>query len=224
MCSWFIALVLYDSWFGWISLIPIAIFNHIRLKKKQQENAVIRFKKEYQEMLSSLSSSLRAGHSIENSFKEVEDNLRLLYVDSSVIAEEIHYLNQNIAMHIPVEEAFYRFACLHPLEEVSSLSEILRFSKRTGGNYIGNISQTAEKIHQSLELSQEIDAMTAEKQIELKIMAVMPLVLLGYIKFSSPEFLVSMYHNPGGVLIMSACIIGYLISLTIGEKIIHISI
>ena len=107
---------------------------------------------------------------------------------------------------------------------MTNFAFVFGFGKRLGGEYVKNIRRTIEKIEESIEVKQEIATSIAEKRMELKVMSVMPIAIIAYIKISSPDFINAMYHTPMGIAIMTACIAVYALALYIGQRIVDIAV
>ncbi len=220
----FIAWTFYDSAYALILFPAIACFNHIRYQKgNEQKNRSI-FLKEYKELLISISGSLQSGYSVENAFREAEVSLGLLFGKDSRIVPPLKEINGKVAMRQPIESAFYEFADEYPIEEVTNFAMIFGFGKRLGGDYIKNVRRTVEKIEESIEVKQEIATSVAEKRMELKVMSVMPIAIISYIKISSGDFIAAMYHSVAGIAVMTGCIVCYGIAIYIGQKIVDIEV
>lgn len=219
-----ISYVMLRSPIGLLFFFPIVYFHMRYAKKRQAEEKLSEFEQKYRELLSSLSGALRAGHSLENAFKDSENNMVLLYGKEDSFVKELSMMNRSIDMRVPVEKVFADFAKRHPYEEVVMISDIICFAKRMGGNYIENISRTLEKINDSLSLKEEIKSMTSEKRLELKLMLIMPPGIITYIALSSPEFMQSIYGNVLGFGIVILCMGLYIIAIILGERIIHIEV
>ena len=58
----------------------------------------------------------------------------------------------------------------------------------------------------------------------MKIMAVMPILMIAYVKLTSADLLLSLYHSPMGICLMSACLLVYLAMIYVGKRIITIVI
>lgn len=219
-----ISYFLIRSYFGLVFFIPILIFHLKLFHKKELEEKNNEFDVRFKEMLSALSSALRAGHSLENAFKDAENNLSLLYGKSDTFVRELSMMNRKVDMHIPIEEVFNEFSRRHPFEEVVMMSDILGFAKRLGGNYIENIQRTLEKINESLSLKEEIKAMTSEKRLELKMMLIMPPGIVTYIALTSPEFLSAIYGTILGFGVVMVCVSLFILAMVLGERIIRIEV
>ena len=55
-------------------------------------------------------------------------------------------------------------------------------------------------------------------------MAVMPIPMIAYVKLTSADLLLSLYHSPMGICLMSACLLVYLAMIYVGKRIITIVI
>ena len=97
-------------------------------------------------------------------------------------------------------------------------------ARRSGGNMIGIIRNTAGQIRDKLEVRAEIETMLAARKYEFKVMAVIPFVMIAYMKFSFPEFMTILYGNPTGIGVMTACLAIYFGAYLLGEKIVNIEV
>ncbi len=179
------------------------------------------FRKEYRELLNSLSSSVSGGASIENAFLMAEKELKEIFGDESCIVPSVHKVNMAVRLRTPVEKAFFEFADEEPYREVREFANVFSFAKRLGGGYTEDIKRSAAEIGERLELVDEIEAMTSEKRFELKIMSVMPALILLYIGIVSPDFTAPLYGEIKGIGLMTAMLIVYVFAILFGRKIIR---
>ncbi len=179
---------------------------------------------EFKEYMMLIVQGLQTGYSLERAVKQSEKELNRLYPEDSVLAEHVHILNQRLSMNVQLEKAFMSFANSIDLEEAISLAEIISFAKRSGGDYGKNIRETALKIEENLAVKQEIETITTEKRLELKVMCVMPMGILAYITITSKSFIAPLYGNILGIVIMSICLIAYGFLVMLGKKIIDIKV
>ena len=179
---------------------------------------------ELKEMLLLLASYMQVGESIENALLETEREMKKLYVSGCYIGMPLHQMNSKIAVSIPVEKAFAEFSAEIDIEEAYEFSDILFYAKRLGGNYLHILQKTAMKLEEKLEVLQEIETMVAEKQLEMKVMVILPIVILTYIKVTSYDFIEGLYHCPMGIIVMSICLAVYLFMMALGYKILNISV
>lgn len=222
--TFLIAWLFYDSIIGLIVFPLVFILNGRRFSEEKKKQRDSRVQDEYKEMLISVSGALQTGYSIENSFKEAENDLLMLYGEKSILYPKIRQMNGKVRMHIPVEQAFYEMAVDIDSDDMIGFAEVFRFAKRLGGDYIANVRNSAARIREKVELSQEIDTMTAEKRFELKIMTVMPMGVFAYMRLSAPEFMTGAYHSFTGIAVMTTALVIYVGAIFLGRRIIDIKV
>ena len=86
------------------------------------------------------------------------------------------------------------------------------------------IGRTSETIAGKTEVSREIATLIAGKKMEQRIMTIVPLGIILFLKLSSPSFLAPLYHNPLGVIIMTVCLAVYLVAVKLSGKIMRIEV
>ena len=219
-----IAFLFYKSFLGlFVAAGVIPFWLKLRADEKAKKHRADMLM-EFKEYMMLIVASLQTGYSLEKALRQSESELKRLYPEESVLLPFVHVMNQRIGMNVQLEKAFFEFAKEVDLEEAISLAEIISFAKRSGGNYGKNIRDTAYKIEENLSVKQEIETITTEKRLELKVMCVMPLAILAYITITSSSFIAPLYGNALGILIMTACLIAYGLLIMLGRRIIEINI
>lgn len=181
-------------------------------------------KREFLDGMQMTASSLQAGYSIENAFGEALKELRKIYGAESFIMQEFRFLAAQIDMNRNIEELLLDMGRRSGVEDIRSFAEIVETAKRTGGNLLGVIQNTVSCMRQRQETYEEIETCLAGKIMEQNVMNVVPVLILGYVRLTSPEFLRSMYGNITGIAVMSLCLIVYLAAVLWGKSMIQIEV
>ncbi len=219
-----IAYLFYKSVWGILVLFVVMPYWINECRNDYKEKAFAQMKMEFKEYMLMVSNSLQAGYSLERALANSEKDLMKLYEKDSVLLKPVHEMNQKVAMNIQVEKVFLQMAEKTGLEEAETLADILSFSKRAGGDYGRHIKGAAIKIEEKLAVEQEIDTLTAEKRLELKIMCAMPLFILLYISLTSSGFLDALYLSVVGRIFMTICLLLYGVIVMLGKRIVKISV
>ncbi len=209
----FVAIIIYPV----ILFCCVYYFYEVNSEKRREKVLT-----EFREMLRIICSELRSGHSLENAVMILDREIINVSGEKAVILPGIKVMKKKLDLQKPVEQAITDFSNVYDYEEIRNFAYTISYAKRLGGNYIKNISNTAEKIEKRLEMKQDIRTQLAEKQFEMKIMGVMPLLILLYIGFTSYEFIEPLYHNFMGVMIMTGSLILYALCLYIAKRIVTI--
>jgi tight adherence protein B len=163
---------------------------------------------QFKQALSSLSSALGAGKSVENAFQETLIDLRLLYPDPrALIVKELETINRRIENGETIEMALKDLSQRSQIDDIQQFTEVFATCKRTGGNLVHVIRRTASIIQEKLDIQQEISVMMAQKRFESRVLAFAPVIVIAVLSFSSPDYMEPMYKGITGYLIMTAALL-----------------
>lgn len=193
-----------------------------KLLEKRKETLELQFK----EAIASLSSSLAAGRSIENGFREVAGDLKLLYPDLNThIIREFDIINRRVENGESIERAIDDFARRSDIEDILNFSDVFITCKRTGGDLVEVIRRTSDIISEKMEIKQEIAIMVAQKRFESKILSLIPLGMILLLKVTAADYMAPLYQWKNlGPLVMTGCLglLGF--SYWMGQKIMNIEV
>lgn len=219
-----IMLLFYRSFWA-VIFFPLVCFVMLRqAQKTSQETARKKLQEEFLHGIGVLNSSLQAGFSMENAWKEVEKEIKLLYGDTAEFYLKLKEMNQRVAHNMPIEKLFLEFAYTSRMADIIQFAELLEFGKRSGSNWKKIIDVTVSQITEQREAKQEIEVMVAEKRMEQQIMNVMPLGLLAFLQFSAWDYMAVLYHNWFGVICMTIFLLGYVAAYGLSQKILKVEL
>lgn len=220
-----VSLLFYDSLLAfWLCLLP---FVYIYLKKKRQilcERRKQLLGEQFREVILAVSSHIQAGLSVENAFYEANRDIRMLYGEDSLMAQELAWLLRRINNNESLEQVLLELGKRSGVEDIREFAEIFAIAKRGGGEIRGMIAKTAINIGDKMEVRREMETIMSEKKLEQRIMQCMPFALIGYLTFTSPGLLDSLYHNLVGILLMTGCLGVYVLAYYLSDKILDIDI
>ncbi len=219
-----ISYLFYGTVLGAILLSPYLI----RYMKSWEKQAIRKKKQEFQlqfkEAIGSMSAALNVGYSVENAMREAWNDLRLLYKKDAVIVREFRYMVRQQEMNLTVESILKGFAARTSDEEVRVFADVFSMAKRSGGDMIQIIRNAIGHIGEKIDVKREIDTMITAKKLEFKIMSVVPMAMICYVKISFPEFVDVLYGNLFGVIVMTVCLVIYAIAYEFGKKMTEIEV
>ncbi|OEF99076.1 pilus assembly protein TadB [Vulcanibacillus modesticaldus] len=192
-----------------------------KLSEKRKQELVLQFK----QALYSLSSALVAGKSVENAFKEVVKDLRMLYPDpNTYIIREFEIINQRVQNGQAIEKAVGDFSNRADIEDITNFADVFITTKRTGGNLVEVIRRTSNIIGDKLEIQQQISILIAQKKLEAQILSIAPFLIVGLISYSSPDYMAPLYQLGLGIVIMTISLILLAFSYWLSNKIMNIKV
>ena len=176
---------------------------------------------EFKESLYSFSALLRAGESMETAFQTTVSEMdREQY---PCLYEPWQRMAACIQLHQRLEDLLTEFAEETEIDEIMSLAQIIRISKRTKGDLVHDIDQTAELLKQKIEMQQELEVLLAKKKAEQSIMNLMPLIVIGMLTMLAPDYVEPLYTTLTGRMVMTVCALMIICSLALSRKFSDIS-
>lgn len=222
LLSAIIAWLLYRSRVGMLSfffLFPVLIRRRKRSKTECKKQQLLL---EFKDAMQSISAALLAGYSVENAWREGEKEMQRLHGADACMVKELRQMNAAVRMNRPLEQELAAFAERSGCEDIESFAEVFLFAKRSGGDFGKIIRTTVSRISGKIEVEREIATVISGKKMEQRVMNVVPAFLLGYLNFTSEEFLAPLYGNTFGVIVMTAAFLVYLAAVRLSEKIMNI--
>jgi tight adherence protein B len=193
-----------------------------QLIEKRKQDLSIQFK----QALFSLSTALAAGKSVENAFRDVTQDLKLLYPDpATYILRELELISIKIENGETLERALSDFNQRAKIEDITNFSDVLSTCKRSGGDLVDVIRKTSTIIGDKLEIQEEIAVMISQKKFEAKILSFAPLVIVALLSFSSPDYMAPLYDfSQGGPVIMTISLLLLAFSYWITKRVMDIKV
>lgn len=219
-----VAWLFYRSAWGMLSMVVVFPFILVSYRGKAVKKQQLRLRGQFKECIRVITASLYSGYSVENAFWEAEKELVQLLGARADMCQELHLINQQIRLNIPVETLLRNLADRSGVEEIAGFGQVFGYAKRSGGDFVRILKDTTRRISEKAGLEQELQIMVASRQLEQKIMNVIPLGILLFVELSSPGFLDMMYVGILGRTVMSICLAVYGAAYLISEKIADIKI
>lgn len=219
-----IGYIFYEKWWVVLLISMFSLLAPIWQRKKLLNKRKYILNLQFKEAIQSLSSLLAAGRSAESAFKEVSNDLKLLYPDpNTYILREFDIINRRVENGDTLERAIEDFAQRSDVEDIQNFSDVFITCKRTGGSLVEVIQRTATIIGDKLEIQQEIKVQISQKKFESQILNVMPVVMILLLKATSGDYLEPLYDwSSAGPVVMTVCLILLAGALLLGQKIMNV--
>nr|WP_234414450.1 type II secretion system F family protein [Paenibacillus sp. CAA11] len=178
----------------------------------------------FKQALYSLSSSLAAGRSVENGFREAIQDLRMLYPDgNNDMIRELSIIVTRLEYGQPIEEALMDFSRRASNEDINNFADVFVTCKRTGGDLVEVVRRTSNVIGEKLEVSQEIAVLIAQKRLESKLLLGAPIFFLIFMNLTSPDYMKPLYSG-GGLIISGVALLLFGLCMLLISKIMDIRV
>ena len=219
-----VSYLFFCSWIAFVILLPGMFLFLAEQRNSLQKKRAREMTRQFLDGIQMIAASLQAGYSAENSLREALRELRKMYEPDAFIVREFRFMDAQIEMNRNMEELFLDFGKRSAIEDIQSFADVFLTAKRSGGDLLAIIKNTACCIRQKQETMQEIETCLSGKMMEQNIMSLIPILILAYIKLSSPEFLAAMYGNVTGTVVMGICFAVYVAAYFWGRSIVQIEV
>ena len=190
-----------------------------KMLRKQQE-----FRFQFKEMIQSMAAALSVGYSVENALKEAAKDLQSIYKEDEMILRELSFMLRQMQMNVTAEQIFQELAGRVRDEDVETFVTVFVMAKRSGGDTLEIIRNAARRIGEKIDVEREIVTIMSAKKLEFRIMTMIPFGMIMYLRISFPEFFQVLYGNLLGGIVMSVCLLIYLIAYIIGKRMVEIEV
>ncbi len=175
------------------------------MKKRRTE----KFNQQLEGALGSISSSLKAGFSINQAFDEIANT------NKAPISVEFRMLMQEIRLGVSMEDALDNMTRRINSVDFELVSTAVITARQTGGELTGTLERLAELIRERLRINNKLKAMTAMGRLQALMIGSMPFLLLWGMYYVSPGMVGGFFSTPVGyaalVVVIVLDIAGFLV-------------
>lgn len=190
------------------------------LAKKRREQLALEFK----EFILSFCAALKTGYSVENAVVEAGKDLAYMYGEGADMVNECNKMAVQLKNNKMPEELFSDFAQRSGQDEIKDFAAVFVIAKRSGGNMVAIIRNTANIISEKIEVNREIRLLYAAKKMEQSVMNVVPVAIIGYVRLTTPGYFDKIYHTLFGTIVMTVCLAVYGFAFFLSQKIMDIEV
>ncbi len=214
-----VAYFFFNSIWGIIPGALIGVMTYRKIAGSWKEKERIKLLSDFGTLIETVAAALSSGMSLENAFIGAGKDLSSVYGKNEVIMKELTVIEKKLRMGLSLHGALYEFADKYDQEEIRDFAGVILSVRKTGGNVIKIIKKTSETITSRIELIEEMNVMVASKRLEQRIMTCMPFMIVVYLRISNPKYMLPLYGNIGGVIVMCAALAGVFLADYIGGKV-----
>ncbi len=202
--------------------VAVRLFIPVRTRqlctRRQKE-----LRNQFADMLEALATSLSAGKNVNDSFQGIYGDMKIQYGKNAYIVYEIQVILAGVNNNIPIEDLLMHFGRRSGVKDIENFAQVFSTAFRKGGNLKDIIQNTHEIIHDKMSIEMDIESVVASNKMEQNIMIVLPILLVGFIKMTSPEF-ASNFASGSGIAATTIAIGCFVAAYFIGQKILDIKL
>jgi tight adherence protein B len=113
-------------------------------------------------------------------------------------------IQRNVQLGVSLADATSDFAELYEKDELRLFALGLKVNHRYGGNASELLENLIKIIREREQASRQLKAMTGETRITAVVLALLPVTVAGYFLLSNPTYLLSMWHDSSGQMMLAS--------------------
>ena len=160
---------------------------------RQKRKRLVRFNEQLPDMINLMVNGLRAGYSTMQAMEAVSKEL------PSPISDEFHRVVQEMQLGIPMEKALSNLLRRIPSDDLDFLVTAINVQREVGGNLAEILDVISFTIRERVRIKGEIRVLTAQVMTSGRILAIMPLALVGILWVIRREYMMEFFNPERGI-------------------------
>ena len=190
-------------------------YEQFKVRRRMQE-----LEMEFKDMLFCISASVAAGRQMQEALVESVDNMSVMYDADKPIMAELLYMRRCILENNESDKVLLEdFARRSKSEDINNFVQVYTTCRNMGGDLEKIITRASTILTDKMNIEREIRAITAQKKLEGRIIALMPLAMLLSLNIVSQSYIAPLYTTLMGRLIMTGCLAMTVYGVWLMEKI-----
>lgn len=209
--------------FGYGALVSLALaagcgFLPFYVVSRKRAKRIRKFEEQFPEALDFLGRSMRAGHAFSV-------GLEMLVLDSpEPLSSIFRRALQDLHLGSPLDVALGKLVMLVPLVDVRFFVSSVLLQQETGGNLSEILSKLSHVIRDRFRLKGQVKAVSAHGRITGLVLVLMPAGVTALMMLLSPQYLLTLYTDPDGRLMVMGSILAQIVGFLCIKKITNIKV
>lgn len=200
-----------------MSLVGWLYLKRSRHRRRHRQNRQVLM--QFKECIEAVAASMRAGYAVENAFLDSIADIRSMFGEGCVMAQELQLLRQGLYNNVTLEVLLTEMGQRCALEEMQEFAEVFAIARRNGGSIPVIIDAASSSVSRRLAVEEETETLLSARKLEQRVMNAMPFLIVWYVEVSNPGYFDMLYGNPAGVALMTGCMGVYLAAYLLSERI-----
>jgi len=176
--------------------VPRLILRYLRIKR------LAKFNEQLEDALGSMSSSLKAGFSINQALESIADENR------PPISIEFRLLVQELRLGVPLDEALNNMCKRIESDDFELVTVAIITARQTGGELTSVPERLASVIRERLRIYRKVNALTAQGRMQAIVIGIMPFALMFLMSYIVPDAMAAFFQSVVGII---ACVIAMIL-------------
>ena len=170
------------------------------------------------EGLDLIARAMKAGHALTTGMRLAADEFE------DPFGPEMDEVLDEINFGVSVAEALKNFARRIDCQEIKYFVVAVILQRETGGNLAELMESLAALIRDKFKFQGKVRTLSAEGKLSAIILSVLPFMVLIAIRFTSPEYIMSLFTEPVGRLLLLGSAIMMVTGIMIMKSMVNIKV
>ncbi len=176
-------------------IVPKIITKNLSMLRRKK------FKDQLVDALMVMSSSLKAGMSLNQSFEVLVEEM------PSPICDEFSLVIKENKMGVSLEECLAHLRQRMPLDDLALITTAITVARETGGDLTEIFSQLVMTIREKTKLERRVRVLTVQGRLQGVIMMILPIAFAIFIFHASPENFKVLTDDPTGRMLLGISVV-----------------
>ncbi|MCK4982353.1 MAG: type II secretion system F family protein [Victivallaceae bacterium] len=176
--------------------MPRLILRYLRIRR------LAKFNEQLEDALGGMSSSLKAGFSINQALESIADENR------PPISIEFRLLLQELRLGVPLENALDNMCKRIESEDFELVAVAIITARQTGGELTSVLERLASVIRERLRIHRKVSALTAQGRLQAIVIGIMPFALMFMMSYIVPDAMESFFESVIGII---SCVVAVIL-------------
>ncbi len=186
----------------------------VRLKTKRTE----KFESQLHEALDLIARALKSGHSFTASLKLTADEFKDPL--GTEFEETLDEINFGVSVPVALKNLAERVDC----KELKYFVIAVIIQRDTGGNLAELIESLAHIVRERFKFEGKVRILSAEGRLSAVVLILIPIFMGSWLQFSSPEFMMPLFEEPIGRILLGISGIMMVIGALVLKKMVKINV
>lgn len=182
-----------------------------------------KLRKQFIDLLDSLSTSISSGKNVPKAFEAAREDLMVQYQPDDYIVKEVDNIIGGIENNIDVGSMLLNFGERSGIQDIRTFGRVFETAYSKGANLKDVVRNCHAILSSKVEIEAEIETKVASNKNEQNIMLIMPIVLIAMIKMAGSDFAAN-FTTPSGILSTTIAIAAFVGAYFLGRKILKIEV
>ena len=209
-----------------VLLSPLVFFLLSKpLKEKLRDRRLRSLRDQFRDVLYGFSTSFATGMHMEEAMENSAHQIAEVYGEHADMAEELFYMIRRVKEAGDSEvDLWNNLAKRSDIEDIRDFASVFSACRDAGGNLVAAVDRASNLIIDKINIENEMRLMFSQKKMEGHMMGLMPIVMILFLRLSSPSYLDVMYESLVGRILMTMSLVGVMVAAYLTDRITRVEI